>query len=134
MGQRIPSYAEGVLYKTLWTCNRFLEGMRVTIKNMRWAVVIGFALSSGVAMAAGNIEAGRAKAAMCMSCHGAEGISAVPSYPNLAGQKEAYLVKALNEYKDGQRNNAVMKAMVAPLNAADIENLSAYFSSLKPGK
>ena len=106
----------------------------MTTKSLRWAMVIGFALSSGAAMAAGNIEAGRAKAAMCMSCHGAAGISAVPTYPNLAGQKKAYLAKALKEYKDGQRNNAVMKAMVAPLNAADIENLAAYFSSLKPGK
>jgi cytochrome c553 len=97
-------------------------------------MVIGFALSSGAAMAAGNIQAGKAKAAMCMSCHGAQGISAVPTYPNLAGQKEAYLVKALKEYKDGQRQDATMKAMAAPLSAADIQNLAAYFSSLKPGK
>jgi cytochrome c553 len=106
----------------------------VTIKSLRWAMVIGFALSSGAAMAAGNIQAGKAKAAMCMSCHGAQGISAVPTYPNLAGQKEAYLVKALKEYKDGQRQDATMKAMAAPLSAADIQNLAAYFSSLKPGK
>ncbi|MEJ2632621.1 MAG: cytochrome c [Acidihalobacter sp.] len=106
----------------------------MTIKSLRWAMVIGFALSSGAAMAAGNIQAGKAKAAMCMSCHGAQGISAVPTYPNLAGQKEAYLVKALKEYKDGQRQDATMKAMAAPLSAADIQNLAAYFSSLKPGK
>jgi cytochrome c553 len=106
----------------------------VTMKSLRWAMVIGFALSSGAAMAAGNIQAGKAKAAMCMSCHGAQGISAVPTYPNLAGQKEAYLVKALKEYKDGQRQDATMKAMAAPLSAADIQNLAAYFSSLKPGK
>ncbi|MEJ2478864.1 MAG: cytochrome c [Acidihalobacter sp.] len=104
------------------------------MKSLRWAMVIGFALSSGAAMAAGDIQAGKAKAAMCMSCHGAQGISAVPTYPNLAGQKEAYLVKALKEYKDGQRSNATMKAMAAPLSAADINNIAAYYSSLKPGK
>ena len=106
----------------------------MTMKSLRWAMVIGFALSSGAAMAAGDIQAGKAKAAMCMSCHGAQGISAVPTYPNLAGQKEAYLVKALKEYKDGQRSNAIMKAMVAPLSAADINNIAAYYSSLKPGQ
>lgn len=106
----------------------------MTMKSLRWAMVIGFALSSGAAMAAGDIQAGKAKAAMCMSCHGAQGISAVPTYPNLAGQKEAYLVKALKEYKDGQRSNATMKAMAAPLSAADINNIAAYYSSLKPGK
>lgn len=103
-------------------------------KSLRWSVVAGLALASSAAMAAGNIEAGRAKAAMCMSCHGAQGISAVPSYPNLAGQKEAYLAKALHEYKDGQRKDPTMKAMAAPLSDADINNLAAYFSSLKPGK
>ncbi|OBS08079.1 hypothetical protein Thpro_022329 [Acidihalobacter prosperus] len=90
-------------------------------------------LSGSAAMAAGDIAAGRAKAAMCMSCHGAQGISAVPTYPNLAGQKEAYLVKALHEFKDGTRKNATMNAMVASLSDKDIDNLAAYFSSLKPG-
>lgn len=104
------------------------------IKCMRWAVVMGLVLSSGVVMAAGNIEAGRAKAAMCMSCHGVQGISSVPAYPNLAGQKDAYLVKALKEYKDGKRSSPIMKAMVASLSDTDIQNLAAYFSSLPAGK
>lgn len=104
------------------------------IKSLRWAVLAGLVLSSGVAMAAGNIEAGRAKAAMCMSCHGAQGISAVPTYPNLAGQKEAYLVKALKEYQDGKRSSPIMKAMAAPLSNSDIQNLAAYFSSLPAGQ
>ncbi|AOU96878.1 cytochrome C [Acidihalobacter yilgarnensis] len=88
-------------------------------------------LWGSVAMAAGDIAAGRAKAAMCMSCHGAQGISAVPTYPNLAGQKEAYLVKAMHEFKDGTRKNATMNAMVAALSDKDMDNLAAYFSSLK---
>lgn len=105
------------------------------IKNsLQLSVAFGLALASGAAMAAGNIEAGRAKAAMCMACHGAQGISPSPNYPNLAGQKEAYLVKALKEYKDGQRKDATMRAMAAPLSNQDIQNLAAYYSSLKPGK
>ena len=48
---------------------------------------------------AGDAAAGKAKAAMCAACHGANGISIAPMYPNLAGQKEAYLVKQLKDFK-----------------------------------
>ncbi len=95
-------------------------------------LLAGLALGSASAMAAGNIEAGKAKAALCMACHGANGISPSPNYPNLAGQKEAYLIKALHEYKDGQRKNATMHAFASMLSNQDIENLAAYYSSLKP--
>jgi cytochrome c553 len=50
-------------------------------------------------------------------------------YPNLAGQKEQYLVDAIKAYKSGARENAMMKPMVASLSDADVENLAAYFSS-----
>ncbi len=83
---------------------------------------------------AADAAAGKAKAAVCAGCHGQNGISLVPTYPNLAGQKEAYLVQAITDYKSGVRNGpqaATMKPMVAALSAEDIANLAAYFSSLK---
>jgi cytochrome c553 len=80
---------------------------------------------------AGDAAAGKAKAAMCAACHGANGISIAPMYPNLAGQKEAYLVKQLKDFKAGTRKDPVMSGMAAPLSDADIENLAAYFASLK---
>jgi cytochrome c553 len=80
---------------------------------------------------AGDAAAGKAKAAMCAACHGANGISIAPMYPNLAGQKEAYIVKQLKDFKAGTRKDPVMSGMAAPLSDADIENLAAYFSSLK---
>lgn len=80
---------------------------------------------------AGDVAAGQAKAAACAGCHGANGISAVPTYPNLAGQKASYMAKQLHDFKSGARNDATMKAMAAPLSDADIENLAAYFESLK---
>jgi cytochrome c553 len=80
---------------------------------------------------AGDAAAGKAKAAACAGCHGANGVSAVPSYPNLAGQKEAYLASSLKAFRDGTRKNATMNAMAKPLTDADIDNLAAYFSSLK---
>ena len=80
---------------------------------------------------AGDPAAGKAKSATCAACHGPEGISIVPEYPNLAGQKEKYLIGAIKAYKSGDRKNPMMQPMVAPLSDADIENLAAYFSSLK---
>ncbi len=80
---------------------------------------------------AGDATAGKGKSMMCSACHGTAGISAVPTYPNLAGQKEAYLTKQLKDFKSGKRNDPTMKGMVASLSGTDIEDLAAYFSSLK---
>lgn len=80
---------------------------------------------------AGDAAAGKAKAATCAACHGATGVSAVPTYPNLAGQKEAYLAKQLKDFKSGTRKDPTMNAMVAPLSDADMDNLAAYYAGLK---
>jgi len=73
---------------------------------------------------------GKAKAAACAGCHGSNGISVSSEYPNLAGQKEAYLVKQLKAFKRRSRPSPIMQAMAGSLNSADIENLAAYFSGL----
>jgi cytochrome c553 len=88
-------------------------------------------VSATVSSAAGDAAAGKAKAAVCAGCHGANGISMAPIYPNLAGQKEAYLVAQLKAFRDGSRANAIMAPMAKPLSDADIDNLAAYYSSLK---
>lgn len=83
---------------------------------------------------AGDIDAGKAKSAVCAACHGSEGISAVPIYPNLKGQQEAYLTSSLKAYKAGQRQGGMsmlMTPQAATLSDADIANLAAYYSSLK---
>lgn len=79
---------------------------------------------------AGDAAAGKAKANACAACHGMDGISVQPTYPNIAGQKEAYLISTLKGFKAGIRSNAIMNAMAAPLSDLDIENLAAYYSSL----
>ncbi|MDJ0892357.1 MAG: cytochrome c [Gammaproteobacteria bacterium] len=84
----------------------------------------------GVALA-GDAAAGKAKAAMCASCHGTDGNSMAPTFPKLAGQHEAYLVDALKQYRSGARNNAMMKPMVANLTDADIANLAAFYAGQK---
>lgn len=92
------------------------------------------AFSANTAIAEGNAEAGKAKAAVCVSCHGADGIALMPTYPNLAGQNEEYLVLALQAYRSKERqggNAALMHAMSANLSDEDINDLAAYFASLR---
>lgn len=87
-------------------------------------------------MAAGDAAAGKAKAAACAGCHGADGNSPAPNFPKLAGQHASYIIKQLQEFKNGKRKDPTMSAMAAPLTDDDIANLAAFFSSqkVKPGK
>ncbi len=93
-------------------------------------LTIGLIGLAGMSTAA-DIEAGKAKSAICAACHGANGISASPLWPNLAGQKEAYLAKQIRAFKNGERKDPSMAPMVAGLTDEDINNLAAYFASLK---
>jgi cytochrome c553 len=93
-------------------------------------VLAALSLVVGDAALAGDPVAGRSKAASCAGCHGASGVSANPLWPNLAGQKAAYLVKQLKAFRDGSRKDPTMSAMARPLSDADIEDLAAYYSSL----
>jgi cytochrome c553 len=88
---------------------------------------LGFA---NLAEAAGDIAAGKAKAASCAVCHGANG-QGVPPNPALAGISEAQLVQDMQDYKSGKRNNAIMKGLMGPLSDQDMANLAAYYASLK---
>ncbi|WP_114324945.1 c-type cytochrome [Candidatus Colwellia aromaticivorans] len=99
------------------------------MKKLTLAVAATVLMASPVF--AGDAAAGKGKSMMCAACHGMAGISAVPTYPNLAGQKEAYLVKQLKDFKSGKRNDPTMKGMVASLQDADMADLAAYYASLK---
>ncbi len=91
------------------------------------AVFAAFSMNVNAADAA----AGKAKSATCAACHGANGISPIPTYPNLAGQKEQYIVKQLKDFKSGTRKDPVMAPMAMALSDADMANLAAYYASLK---
>ena len=91
------------------------------------AVSLGFV---SVVQAAGDVQAGKAKAASCGACHGANG-QGVPPNPALAGQSEAQLLQDMQDYKSGKRNNAIMKGLMGPLSDQDMANLAAYYASLK---
>lgn len=81
---------------------------------------------------AADAEAGKAKAVVCAACHGVEGKAMIPGYPHLAGQSAQYTAKQLKAFRDGQRQDPVMAPMAKPLSDADIENLAAWYASLKP--
>ena len=89
------------------------------------------ACATATALAA-DAQAGRAKAVQCQACHGLDGKSKLPEAPNLAGQVEQYLAKALKDYKTGARKDEMMTMMAKPLSDADIANLAAFYSSLPP--
>ncbi len=104
------------------------------MKKALWiASFLALAATGGVAQAGGDVEAGKAKSAVCAACHGADGNgSANALFPKLAGQHPKYIVKQLQDFKAGARKDDTMAPMAAPLNDQDMENLAAYFSSQKP--
>jgi cytochrome c553 len=93
-------------------------------------VIVGSFGIMGIALAAGDVAAGKTKSSRCAACHGAEG-QGVPPNPSLAGKPAAQQLQALKDYKSGTRANPVMKGMTASLSDQDMEDLSAYYASLK---
>lgn len=71
-------------------------------------------------------------AAVCVACHGTDGVGITPIYPTLSGQHEDYLARALHDYKKGGRKNAIMATFAAALKDSDIEALAKYFSKQRP--
>lgn len=87
-------------------------------------------LLSSVAIAS-DPGAGESKSQACQACHGPDGNSPTPNFPNLAGQYEDYLLHSLKGYKSGTRMNAIMAGMAAPLSEQDMKDLAAYYSNQK---
>jgi cytochrome c553 len=99
-----------------------------TRMTIRAALLAALALSALHATAA-DAEAGKKIAAeVCAACHGADGKSPNPQFPNLAGQYRDYLEHSLRQYRSGKRQNAIMQGFAANLSDADIANLALYFS------
>ena len=96
--------------------------------SLLFSVAFGL-VSAGTALA-GNAEAGKTKAAACGGCHGMDGNSPAPSFPKIAGQNEAYIVKQINDFKaNTTRKNELMFGMVAALTDEDAADIGAYFQS-----
>ena len=78
---------------------------------------------------AGSATEGQAKSEVCHACHGATGIGTQPIYPNLAGQQQDYMSKALHDYRDGSRQDPLMNGFAGGLSDDDIEDLTAWYAS-----
>ena len=81
--------------------------------------------------AGGTPGASFEKAQACAACHGANGISVSATWPTLAGQYEDYLVKALKQYRSGERSDAVMMAQAQLIAEEDVRVLARYFAGLE---
>ena len=96
-------------------------------------ITITFLMVLSVSIEASDIERGKEKSVACAACHGQQGVSPSPIWPNLAGQHESYLSKQLYEFKkgpSGNRNNSIMYGISLTLSDEDISDLSKYYASL----
>jgi len=92
-------------------------------------VSIVLATLNANSLASGDAEAGQTKSATCMGCHGLAGNSTMPNFPKLAGQGEGYILKQLQEFKSGARDNAIMAGVVVSLSEQDMMDIAAYYST-----
>jgi cytochrome c553 len=91
------------------------------------------ALLSTVALAGGDVEAGKAMAITCGACHGQDGNTGLmPTYPGIGGQKESYLFRQLTLIQSGARAAPLMAGQLTGKSEEDLRNLAAYYSSLAP--
>ena len=100
------------------------------------AAVAAPVAASGQGTPTGNAQAGSQKNAMCTGCHGIPGwrtaYPEVYSVPKIGGQHPAYIVKALQEYKAGERSHPSMRAIAASLSDQDMADLAAYYGDPPP--
>jgi len=96
--------------------------------------VLALLAAVGGASAAGDVKAGKAKAATCAVCHGANGEGSVQgsvTYAALAGMNADQMVQELQDFKSGKRPGPTMSPLMIMLTANDMGNLAAYYASLK---
>ena len=100
--------------------------------SLFYVFLIAFNLNNPVYSS--DVTKGKELSVSCAACHGDNGISLNPTWPKLAGQNPKYLASQLYEFKkgpEGNRNNAVMYGIAMTLSDSDIEDLAAYYASLK---
>ena len=92
-------------------------------------MVVGVMAIAQGAMAAGDAASGEGKVAVCAACHGADGNSAAPNFPKLAGLGEKYLLKQLQDIKSGTRTVVEMTGLLSGLSDQELADIAAYFNS-----
>jgi cytochrome c553 len=103
------------------------------------AIVLGslfaqplLAQTGETAAATGNVDAGKTKSMTCAACHGVDGNSVSATWPSLAGQHAAYIVRQLKAFKSGERTDVTMQPFAMMLSDQDMLDVAAYFETQKP--
>jgi cytochrome c553 len=91
------------------------------------------ALGLSLGASAADQNASEKAKTLCAACHGPNGISTNPLWPNLAGQKAGYIEKAMRDYKNGTRNDPLMSPVGATLNESELAGLAAHYAALPAG-
>ncbi len=93
------------------------------------ACVLALTVIGTTVQAAGDAEAGQAKAATCVACHGVDGNSAVPTFPKLSGLGHKYLLKQMQDIRDGRRPVALMAGQVDNMTDQDLSDIAAFYDA-----
>ena len=93
------------------------------------SIALALVLAGNQAMAGGDAEAGQAKAATCVACHGVDGNSAVPTFPKLAGLGHKYLLKQMKDIRDGRRPVALMAGQGDNMSDQDLADIAAFYDA-----
>lgn len=101
------------------------------LNGVRAMAILGVVMLFAGAARAADPVAGKARAGMCVTCHGPLGLSQLPNAPNLAGQPAIYLVQQLKNYRSGKRQNEVMSVMAKPLTDQEIDDLADWYASIQ---
>ncbi len=100
-------------------------------KLLALSFAMAFTGTSSILHAEDAIDAGKEKAAACVSCHGDSGNSVVSTFPKLAQQHSSYLIKQLVAFKNGTRKNPMMSPAAMGLSHQDMSDLAAYYAAQK---
>ena len=92
----------------------------------------GVLLAGPLAAQSGDVEAGRALAGQCRTCHGLDGRAQIPVAPNIGGEPASYLAAQLRAFRSGERVNEMMSVVAASLTDAQIDDLAAWYGAHRP--
>ncbi len=105
----------------------FVAARRLVVRRWATSLALSLAAVTSAAQTAGDAEAGQALSAPCVACHGVDGNSAIPSYPNIAGQNARYLVRQMQLMRDGVRPAPLMAGQLDNMSDQDLADLAAFY-------
>ncbi len=105
-----------------------MHAQAASLSDQDFEAITAFFQGSGPSSASAVVGTPPPSTAMCVTCHGSNGVGISPDYPILAGQHRDFLEQALHDYKSGKRKNPVMTGMAAQIKDEDIPMIAAFFA------